>query len=585
MTAHAAAAAAAAAASEDYIPAEPIISAPIPPAGAPPVKYDAIVAGAGIAGASLAYNLARDGRRVLLLERDLRDPDTFRGELLQPGGVRALQRMGLGQCIAGIDAQACHGYVVYRPKVDPKSFESQKNIVDGSDTHIFTQIPYPSDKDHIPNTPATGYSFHHGRLVGNLRRRAAAHPNITIVEANVVDLLEDGPAIIGVKYRQKNEAGELVDVIAHGDLNFDCCGSFSRFRAKLSFNKPVYRSHFAALLLRDVPLPLPNHGMVIMCNSSLVLCYAISPRELRMLIDIPDPLPTQSDESLARYLLAHILPQLPSFLHGPFREQVIRSDGSPIPIRSVPCQLLTAGALIRPGVFCLGDSLNMRHPLTGSGMTVAFTDVLIVSDLLRPLDTLADTGRVIQALSSFYATRRRVSASMNILAQALYDVFCGGGGVRPSDEELLQFPPVKALSNCPLPMFAPSLRPLFPPGADLPNSLMAPAERHILPMVALRNACFRYVSRVGTDCLGILGGITPNPIRLLVHFFAVAIFSVVMILFSRPSPRSVATAFSAFMGASNIIFPLIWDHMFATHSRQGPDALAPGRPENKAKAM
>ena len=35
----------------------------------------------------LQKHLERDGRRVLLLERDLREPDRIVGELLQPGGV------------------------------------------------------------------------------------------------------------------------------------------------------------------------------------------------------------------------------------------------------------------------------------------------------------------------------------------------------------------------------------------------------------------------------------------------------------------------------------------------------------------
>ena len=35
-------------------------------------KRQVIVVGAGVAGASLAYTLGNEGRRVLLLERDLR---------------------------------------------------------------------------------------------------------------------------------------------------------------------------------------------------------------------------------------------------------------------------------------------------------------------------------------------------------------------------------------------------------------------------------------------------------------------------------------------------------------------------------
>ena len=49
--------------------------------------YDIIVVGAGIAGSAAATTFARQGRKVLLLERKLREPDRIVGELLQPGGV------------------------------------------------------------------------------------------------------------------------------------------------------------------------------------------------------------------------------------------------------------------------------------------------------------------------------------------------------------------------------------------------------------------------------------------------------------------------------------------------------------------
>jgi hypothetical protein len=50
-------------------------------------------------------NRTQDGRRVLLLERDLRQPDRIVGELLQPGGYLMLRRLGLEDCTDGIDSQ------------------------------------------------------------------------------------------------------------------------------------------------------------------------------------------------------------------------------------------------------------------------------------------------------------------------------------------------------------------------------------------------------------------------------------------------------------------------------------------------
>ena len=46
----------------------------------------------------------KDGRRVLLLERDLSQPDRIIGELLQPGGYLKLKELGLAHTVDGIDA-------------------------------------------------------------------------------------------------------------------------------------------------------------------------------------------------------------------------------------------------------------------------------------------------------------------------------------------------------------------------------------------------------------------------------------------------------------------------------------------------
>ena len=57
--------------------------------------WDVAIVGAGILGCSLAVTLGNQGRTVLVIERDLSEPDRIVGELLQPGGVAALTLLGL----------------------------------------------------------------------------------------------------------------------------------------------------------------------------------------------------------------------------------------------------------------------------------------------------------------------------------------------------------------------------------------------------------------------------------------------------------------------------------------------------------
>jgi squalene monooxygenase len=58
-------------------------------------EADVVIIGAGILGCAVAVALGKQGRSVLLLEKSLKEPVRIVGELLQPGGVAALEKLGL----------------------------------------------------------------------------------------------------------------------------------------------------------------------------------------------------------------------------------------------------------------------------------------------------------------------------------------------------------------------------------------------------------------------------------------------------------------------------------------------------------
>jgi squalene monooxygenase len=79
------------------------------------------------------------------------------------------------------------------------------------------------------------------------------------------------------------------------------------------------------------------------------------------------------------------------------------------------------------GVILLGDAWNMRHPLTGGGMTVALTDIVLLQSLLGALPDFKDPARTSHALRTWHWRRKPVAATVNILSLALYDLFSGDG--------------------------------------------------------------------------------------------------------------------------------------------------------------
>lgn len=423
---------------------------------------DVVVVGAGIFGCAAAYALAKQGRSVLLLERWMKQPDRIVGELLQPGGCTALEKLGLADCLEDIDAIRVDGYQV---------------IYYGTGVNI----PYPPNEE---NKRPEGRSFHHGRFITQLRRACASLPNITIVETEVTDTIttDHSVEILGVKSRTTDqETGEKVDDYYFGDLTIIADGYASKFRKQYITKSPVVRSKFYALELIDCPMPAPNHGIVVLGDASPILLYQIGTHETRCLMDVPENHPAASAAAggVRSYIRNIVLPSLPPQIKPCFEQAL--ADGK-IP-RSMPNSWLPPSTQNQRGLVLLGDAMNMRHPLTGGGMTVAFNDVVLLSSLLAPekIPSFADTTAVQRAMKEFHWQRKGISTIINILAMALYSLFA-------ADDRQLK---------------------------------------------ALQRGCFAYFQK-GGECVDgpcrLLAGIVKQPLVLVYHFFAVAVLSIWLVL-------------------------------------------------------
>lgn len=240
----------------------------------PSFNYDVVVVGAGIAGCSFAHSLATRSEnplRICLLERSLAEPDRIVGELLQPRGVEALKSMGMEECLEGIDAVPAHGYCV---------------VNEGKNVHI----PYPEGYQ--------GRSFHHGKFIMALRKKAKAAPGVDVLERTVTKLIECPYTgkVLGV--RAVNKTGDSEGGVEEefcGSLTVVADGCFSNFRAKVMGGgaaKAELGSHFLGLILENAKLPYDEHGTVVLIKGhGPALLYRISKTETRMLIAVRVPLP------------------------------------------------------------------------------------------------------------------------------------------------------------------------------------------------------------------------------------------------------------------------------------------------------
>lgn len=433
-------------------------------------NIDICIVGAGVAGGVIAARLADLGHKVAVIERDYSEQDRIVGELLQPGGVQKLKEMNLAHLLENIDAHKVPGYAMF---LDESNF----------------QIDYPRSKDTV-----YGLGFRNGKFVQNIRAYIQNHENVTCITGNVTELIEDEDTVFGVRYTSPNAEGKQ-EMRAH--LNIISEGPFSMFRDKFNKAQKEVSSYFIGLVMKNADLPYPGHGHLVLSDPSPFLMYPISSTETRVLVDFPGTKPPKMGDTLKAKLKADYMPAVPEQTKPAF-ETAIDEGG----FKMMPNHRLPAMPIKRKGAVLLGDSLNMRHPLTGGGMTAAFTDVQNLSDQIKDVD-FNDEKAVYKAIEKYYDSRHAKNATINILADALYGV----------------------MSN--------------------PN---------------LKKACFEYLKSGGKkseEPIAILSALSRNQRTLEKHFFAVAFDGVKKQIKEKKNIQSIRESITMIRDALNIVAPLL----------------------------
>jgi len=340
-----------------------------------------------MAGATIAAYLAPKGIKIALIDHCYKEKKRIVGELLQPGAVLSLEQMGLGHLLDGFEAQMVEGYA----------------LLQGDEK---TTIPYPH---HY-----RGMGLHNGRFLQQIRASALQNETVKQIHGKALQLLEnERNEIIGVSYRE-SLTSEIKSV--HAPLTITSDGFFSNFREDLSNNEKTVTSYFIGLILKNCEMPFPKHGHVFLSGPTPFICYPISNNEVRLLIDFPgDQLPRKL--LLQAHLDANITPYIPGCMLASY-EQAMQEGG----FKVMPNHYMAAKPIIRKGAVMLGDALNMRHPLTGGGLTAVFSDIQILSTHLLTMPDFDNTDLIHEKIESYYRDRQHANANLNILANALYGV-------------------------------------------------------------------------------------------------------------------------------------------------------------------
>jgi len=218
--------------------------------------------------------------------------------------------------------------------------------------------------------------------------------------------------------------------------------------------------------------------------------------------------------SFKEHLVNIVAPDLPESIRDNFIEAAKTEK-----LQSMPNSFLPPTSNLTEGLILLGDAFNMRHPLTGGGMTVALWDVVHLRELLSSsridLRDPESPKKVHSQLNRFFSQRKSRASVINILAMALYTLV----SANDSDQPL----------------------------KDLRESM--------IQYFHLGGICSSHPS-------GLLSGTLPSPVLLFCHFFAVALYGMYRVLLSSTSITNlfyqIYRSLAMIWTATVVFVPLLW---------------------------
>ena len=341
----------------------------------------AVVVGGGFTGSATAAAFSKLGVDVTVLEAAPHYDQRFRGELIHPKGVRALDAFGLLAPLKRAGGVDVSGFAV--------TFDGGRDV----------QLPYAQEH-------GAGLGIDHEHMVHALRREVASRRGVRVLQGQrVVELLREGTRTVGVKTEDGTE--HRADLVALAD------GRTSRLREQIGLAPKVRLLSYSVTLGLKASLPTPTAGHVFLGAPGPVLAYPYSSDAIRFCVDLPLDV-AKGRPAIAAYLKARYVPYLPASLREGFSGALERGE-----FDVCANHAMRTTACATPGLVMLGDAGGCAHPLTASGMTNAMNDVLTLARAVR-VHGVSDA-----ALKQYQRRRYDFVRMREVFTDALYEVFRG----------------------------------------------------------------------------------------------------------------------------------------------------------------
>jgi 2-polyprenyl-6-methoxyphenol hydroxylase-like FAD-dependent oxidoreductase len=313
-----------------------------------------LVVGAGPAGAGLAYLLADRGIEVTLLERQLDFAREFRGEVLLPGGIEALEQMGLGAVLQRVPQRQPSALAVYFQRKLVLSLEADPALFGGRSPLAVSQ-------------PA---------LLEAVVAAAAQRPAFRLLRgATLRDLLREGERVVGVRvHTAEGERTLRADLVVGAD------GRASAVRRRGGFEAREQAPPMDIVWFKVPALDGFRGARGYVGSGHLLIAYQSWDDRIQIAWAILKgtfgELRRRGIEDWVAEMAQHVSPDLAAHLRA-HRDALVH----PFLLDAVSDRVTQWS---RPGTLLLGDAAHTMSPVGGQGLNVALRDAITAANQLVP---------------------------------------------------------------------------------------------------------------------------------------------------------------------------------------------------------
>ncbi len=363
------------------------------------MESDVCVVGAGPAGLALTLMLLRSGVRVTLVERSTALRREFHGEILQPGGQRVLDELGVLGAARARGAVPLGGFQV---------LERERVLLDIDYTRL--AAPY-----------GCLLSLPQPHLLAELLAACRRLPGLTLLEGHrIAALRERGPGSACTGVHANGPGRTPVTVVARVVVGAD--GRFSKTRALAGIDAGRSDSFAHDVAWFSLPAPGRATGKVRVHRGpgSAVLVHDAHPGRLRVGWTLPHGgwrAVVRRGVDGVRSELSAVLPQFEDLLHAGLRSL---NDLTLLDVFAAH-----AREWVRDGLVLIGDAAHTHGPIGAQGVNLALQDAAALHPVL--LDALSAGQPTREGLAPYAERREPAAVAVHRMQRVQARALFGGG--------------------------------------------------------------------------------------------------------------------------------------------------------------